>query len=544
MATIKELNSVDTLADNDFLPVYQRSSSATRKITVSQLTAQMLDAGATGLAELRGEVDTLDQTANARIDLALARIPALSVKDYGAKGNGEADDTAAIQAAINDAVSRKVRLCIPAGRYIVTSPLSCAPTGDGSFAIEGDGEDISIIELNTGGNGLAITLTGNWWLFSTAEKSHGVTIRNLTFSTTNTGTGTGVSITGASLEGRPGAKIMIENVEFRARNAFSQFWSTGLSILDCQDVWISKCRFIIGGPGNTTGRGLFVNGTSQATSPTAVSVDHCEFLYGGVQFQAGDYVEGVYWTQPNNVAGVVGFRWAPVAGESGLHVVGGHINSTQYNIDLDNVFDFEICGALLYRSGTTGNFANIRLQRVGQFAITGNVFKGMDSADGEAGVYVQSSINDEQRGGHIGGNSFHRFASRAIWLGSNACYIDVGPNSFRKCAVRVLNQASVKNNSFTPKMHTGSTLKTLTGGGVSEAVDVTLPAGLFLVKPGAGLLISVGSTDLIGFYDYDSASTSVTNARFLVRRRDGGTISAGTYRFGTAVFEDNIISTF
>ena len=47
----------------------------------------------------------------------------VSVKDFGAKGDGVTNDTAAIQKAINDASSKNVTLTIPAGTYVVASQL-------------------------------------------------------------------------------------------------------------------------------------------------------------------------------------------------------------------------------------------------------------------------------------------------------------------------------------------------------------------------------------------------------------------------------------
>ena len=48
----------------------------------------------------------------------------LNVKDYGATGNGTTDDTAAIQAAIDDASKRDHIVFVPAGKYLVTKPLN------------------------------------------------------------------------------------------------------------------------------------------------------------------------------------------------------------------------------------------------------------------------------------------------------------------------------------------------------------------------------------------------------------------------------------
>lgn len=61
----------------------------------------------------------------------------LSVKDFGAVGDGVADDTAAIQAALN-AAKNSSALLFPAGVYRITSTLVIAAFGENNLSLYGD----------------------------------------------------------------------------------------------------------------------------------------------------------------------------------------------------------------------------------------------------------------------------------------------------------------------------------------------------------------------------------------------------------------------
>lgn len=68
----------------------------------------------------------------------------LNVQDFGAKGNGITDDSAALQAAIDIARGRPI--LIPSGRYLLKKPLKYLTRGDApGLKIQGQGMMVSIL---------------------------------------------------------------------------------------------------------------------------------------------------------------------------------------------------------------------------------------------------------------------------------------------------------------------------------------------------------------------------------------------------------------
>lgn len=84
----------------------------------------------------------------------------LSVKDYGAKGDGITDDTAAIQTAINYALSYGKRVFVPAGTYKVTGTLNCA-NGTNAVTIEGESHGQTILWTYVTGSTPVLSFIGN-----------------------------------------------------------------------------------------------------------------------------------------------------------------------------------------------------------------------------------------------------------------------------------------------------------------------------------------------------------------------------------------------
>ena len=96
----------------------------------------------------------------------------VSVKDFGAVGDGVADDTAAIQAALN--ATEGLNIFIPKGVYIISSQL----TAQNNCCIFGDNRDTSILKYNA-----ATTITGGA-ILKFANKS-AISVQNIGFRCQN-----------------------------------------------------------------------------------------------------------------------------------------------------------------------------------------------------------------------------------------------------------------------------------------------------------------------------------------------------------------------
>jgi hypothetical protein len=470
----------------------------------------------------------------------------VSLKDFGAVGDGS-DVTTIFNTALDYVISNKKRLHIPAGRYVISSTVTKTITGYGSIHISGDGQNVTIIKLNTGGDGLNFNLigtAGNYWI-DLPPGNVGIHISNLSFTTTNANVGTGLTINGGSFAGRPTPSTSISHVDFRADNASAQYWATACTIVDCCSISFEFCRFFIGGPSNTTSNGLSIYGSSATASPAAAFLTNCTFLYGDVQFNIGDYFEGAYVTQCDMVNGKTGIKKTGSSNEAGLHVMGGHISASVNCINLLSMTDFEIVGALLYSRGITTNYSSIKLEDVARFTISGNVIKG-SGAPGpvEAGIEVVSSQNIERMGAYIGGNSFNYFTNsggtcKGIWLKADANLLFIGENSFRDCDTRVLNQSTNYNNSFTPKIYTDTKVISITGGATTEIFTVTVPDGLFNVTPAAAICQATSGTELFVSTAYRYTNSTTTVLSFIARNPSGGVITGNpNYRFSVIAFED------
>ena len=120
---ISQFATITTVASGDYFPVVQASDTSNKRASLASLSTslQFTQAGTGATART--------------VDSKLKDV--VSVKDFGAVGDGVADDTAAIQAAINAAIAVRGAVYFPPNNvaqvYKITAPLTC----DGPITIIG-----------------------------------------------------------------------------------------------------------------------------------------------------------------------------------------------------------------------------------------------------------------------------------------------------------------------------------------------------------------------------------------------------------------------
>ena len=157
-------------------------ATTTAKGIVQLADATAVTAGTVGRVvdakELKDGLTFLQDGTNARPRTVLSKLKdVVSVKDFGAVGDGRADDTAAIQAAIDYAKIAAKNVYIPAGTYIITGAgLTYRSDSNGGVLISGTSSGDA--NANTGS---VLKYTGTQSCFTFSGKAVYSSLQNITF---------------------------------------------------------------------------------------------------------------------------------------------------------------------------------------------------------------------------------------------------------------------------------------------------------------------------------------------------------------------------
>jgi hypothetical protein len=255
----------------------------------------------------------------------------VSVRDFGATGNGSTDDTAAIQAALT--ASKYVS--VPPGRYVLSATLRAQP----DQVIVGSGPEITLLQ-RTANYGDTITVgttaagegalnfhISGIWFYKPQAYTAGVTTAidypvTASSSHLNITVSTGGSVTDCWFNGMPYGITLVQSSLFLINKCqFSGIWDPQTAGLQESVaaiylksgasynvlVSITNCS-VAGGYGSAT-RNVTIGAATLSFSESigaqyGVLCEACEGLYIGGNYFGGQSYYGVMLTRNNIVAGV------------------------------------------------------------------------------------------------------------------------------------------------------------------------------------------------------------------------------------------------
>ena len=230
-----------------------------------KFTTSAINASSYGNAEQVSYVPPFTGSVATNVEFKLAQI--VSVKDFGAVGNGAVDDTDAVQAAFNYALSLQantfsggsggVTIYFPRGIYNVTDLTLAPASGLISTSIAGEGRSSELIYKGVGGTCL------------TVKNNNLFRIVGLMVINNSTGTNTGIKLQ-TTTPGSSSTNALLQNVQILG---FAENLVIG-SVTDNAASEVLCMNVTIGGQSVAT-NGIVVRGATPNTNSLSLHFINC-----------------------------------------------------------------------------------------------------------------------------------------------------------------------------------------------------------------------------------------------------------------------------
>jgi hypothetical protein len=470
-------------------------------------------------------------------------VEGISVKDFGAIGNGVADDGAAFAAALT-AIASGGAIVVPSGTYNIGRALTQAVTG--SVAFIGAGSGVTLLNFTAATDGLTLSLGPN----SVAQVS-GMTIVRAPSSGT-TYANTGLTITSPA---DPSLRLGKSNVRDISFTGGAYFWATGISIYNTVNVSIDHIAYTAPNATGTNvgvGVGILIAGKSATSYLTEAKVNDVITQGGSVGLQIGDWVQGVYVDQSAFIGNDYGIRWSGVAGHGNLWlaVCNTHFNSGSCGVLSDIADSAQIVNTYTLHfniPSVDGTWQAVKLHNAQPGLISNNSIycSGPSSTSAvEQGILILGGSNVT-----IVGNIIYSAKNVGIYvnatntlIASNIFNLGSGIPSVQYAAIDPSNQMYGNQRNGVPDITVDQASGALIGGnGNGSPTFTTRSIGTrFILKP----TLSGTATDVAMGYDAGAFWFSLpqvsTGANFvfyggttpLVYITDGGLIYSNGYGVG------------
>ena len=337
----------------------------------------------TGNISVSGTVDGRDVAADgAKLD-SLESVM-ISIKEYGAKGDGVTNDTA----AFNTALASEKAIYIPAGTYIINDTLR---VDDKNVTMIGEGERLSVLKfMGQGNNGHGIDWQDNK---ATPGPDHSLILEKLKLVAGITMNGSPVNVKNVATHGGIDPAVSIENV-IAVHNFGTTGWTQGFNFESCRNSNIIECIF------NGTD-GLSNYGYKFLGNCLDTKAERCQAsgltTGGGQAFIVEGTCEGIQIISALVIACKVGVDHVTTGMEPWLSVIGCHFNTREFGIRMSKTQQSIISNNLFYANDQDNyevDYIGVNINANSENAynnISDNVFHGLGravSAD-EIGIRLQ-----------------------------------------------------------------------------------------------------------------------------------------------------------
>lgn len=451
----------------------------------------------------------------------------ISVKDFGAIGDGDADDYDAIQSAINSGLSA---IYFPEGTYFISS------------AIQLPARDIELFGL---GRASKITGTAPQLIKYPSSTQGYQNIHSLMF------------IVGSGQTGIQMHKLWDANGKEEVQVTRCHFYSTssGAKFITLQGIWSARIQDneFYGGSRSNDSYGIMLL-TDDNMSSSVMNIDisgnkmsliSYPVFYAGKTSTSGGRVEGLGINDNKTIGSKTGIRLgatlATVISDNMIHDC--DVSAIELNGDFDFVINgnVELVGlsqaillngiteSILERGVISGNKISAGNNRVGiliknngtaprSLSITGNVI-GRVASGSQTGTGIKIDSPAAINSVSICGNAFQHLDT-AIDRGGQTGDVVIDGNAY----TLVTNTGAGQQSTPFAK----SITVTLVGGATSEVVTVDIPPNACSRRPQFAIAMGVGGSSAamnIGYYDFDNSTS--TQLKFRVVRMDGGALTPG-----------------
>ncbi|PYE21327.1 pectate lyase-like protein [Paraburkholderia silvatlantica] len=449
----------------------------------------------------------------------------VSVKDYGAKGDGSTDDLVSFQKAFAALIAQGGgTLFIPPGRYMLSAAISVAfaASNQGITVLGAAPEAVQLVWAS--GGGLSFTYS---------DYTNSVTVENLSLTTRQQGSGTALSLVSTTAVADPisYAPSLIKNVIMRGDDQFlgTDYWGSCCNIASVSNVNLEGVgMYGQGGQYTVVGGGLTIQGSSSAYA-VAINLIGCFIQNVGTAILYQQYSQGLNLIGTNITACALGVQIPPSqAGVDQLTMTGCQINCSLFGVrDQTGITGIAVSGNYFIIPYISGNSpVGVGLFNALAPAISGNQFHRENALiTNTTGVVIFSGI-----AAIVSGNSFFG-TQTGIWFqaGTTTCVAE--GNSYNGCTNNIVNSTTANNDCFDQRYRT--TIVVSIGAVGSFQVSVPLPAQIFNAAPQEIFATqgdwSTGMSQLLCIPV--AGSSSATQAVFNVYPLGGGNIVAGSYRF-------------